>query len=95
MQTNINERIIDEANYIINTNSTIRQTAQYFGISKSTAHIDVTKRLREIDFCLSREVEEVLKYNLSVRHIRGGQSTKNKYCCEEVKYNQIVDISNV
>ncbi len=31
------------ANYIIEENATVRQTAKKFKISKSTVHIDVTK----------------------------------------------------
>ena len=32
------------AKYIIEHNATVRQTAKEFGISKSTVHIDVTKK---------------------------------------------------
>lgn len=38
----IEERAIDIANYIIEENATVRQTAKKFGISKSTVHVDVT-----------------------------------------------------
>lgn len=43
MKDYIEERAIDIANYIIENNSTVRQTAKHFGISKSTVHMDVTK----------------------------------------------------
>lgn len=36
----IENRAIDIANYIIETNATVRQTAKYFGVSKSTVHKD-------------------------------------------------------
>lgn len=36
----IEERAIDIANYIIDCNATVRQTARQFGISKSTVHKD-------------------------------------------------------
>ena len=42
MKYYIEERAIDIANYIIENNSTVRQTAKQFGISKSTVHVDVT-----------------------------------------------------
>ena len=43
MKDYIEERAIDIANYIIDYNATVRQTAKEFGISKSTVHKDVTK----------------------------------------------------
>ncbi len=43
MKDYIEERAIDIANYIIDYNATVRQTAKEFGISKSTVHMDVTK----------------------------------------------------
>ena len=39
----IEERAIQIANYIIENNATVRQTAKEFGISKSTVHTVVTK----------------------------------------------------
>ena len=39
----IEERAMNIANYIIENNATVRQTAKQFGISKSTVHTDVTK----------------------------------------------------
>ncbi len=44
MKDYIEERAIDIANYIIENNSTVRQTVKQFGISKSTVHADVTIR---------------------------------------------------
>jgi len=38
----IEERAISIANYIIENNATVRQTAKQFGVSKSTVHVDVT-----------------------------------------------------
>ncbi len=75
----ISERVIKEAEYIIETKSTVRTAATHFSISKSTVHKDVTERLRDVDKQLFKEVREVLNKNLSERHIRGGMATKNKY----------------
>ena len=75
----ISERVIREAEYIIETKSTVRAAALNFNISKSTVHKDVTERLKEIDKQLFKDVREVLNTNLSERHIRGGLATKNKY----------------
>lgn len=43
MKQYIEERAINIANYIIEQNATVRQTAKAFGVSKSTVHVDVTK----------------------------------------------------
>lgn len=75
----ISERVINEGNYIIETNATVRACAAHFGISKSTVHKDVTERLKDIDLALYGQVREVLNINLSERHIRGGMATKEKY----------------
>lgn len=44
MKDYIEERAIEIANYIIENNATVRQTAKNFGISKSTVHVEVTKQ---------------------------------------------------
>ena len=75
----IHMRIIKEAEYIVETNSTVRAAAGHFGISKSTVHKDVTERLKDIDKELFGEVRKVLNKNLSERHLHGGIATKNKY----------------
>ena len=48
MKDYIEERAVEIANYIIEHNATVRQTAKQFGISKSTVHKDVTERLLQI-----------------------------------------------
>lgn len=72
-------RCIELAKYIIQTKATVRQAAEVFGISKSTVHIDVTKRLSKISPGLAKEVYDVLQENKAQRHIRGGEATKEKY----------------
>lgn len=79
MKDYIEERAIDIANYIIENNATVRQTAKQFGISKSTVHKDVTDRLMQINPGLAKEARKVLDVNKSERHIRGGLATKEKY----------------
>ena len=79
MKDYIEERAIDIANYIIENNATVRQTAKQFGISKSTVHKDVTDRLMQINPPLAKEARKVLDINKSERHIRGGLATKEKY----------------
>ncbi len=79
MKDYIEERAINIANYIIDNNATVRQTARQFGISKSTVHKDVTDRLMQINPALAKEARKVLDVNKSERHIRGGLATREKY----------------
>ncbi len=76
---NLNERIISKATYMIETNKTVREIAKVFKVSKSTVHKDLQERLKKIDKNLSIKTQNILKYHTNIRHIRGGQSTKNKY----------------
>lgn len=79
MKDYIEERAVAIANYIIDHNATVRQTAKKFGISKSTVHKDCTERLSQINPALAAETRKVLDLNKSERHIRGGMATKEKY----------------
>lgn len=79
MKDYIEERAINIANYIIESNATVRQTAREFGVSKSTVHKDVAERLLYINPSLAAEARKVLDINKSERHIRGGLATKEKY----------------
>ena len=64
---------------MVKTESTVREMASIFKVSKSTVHKDLHERLLDIDEKLYDKVEKILKYHTDVRHIRGGQSTKRKY----------------
>ena len=75
----LNERIINEALYMIETGKTVREIASVFKVSKSTVHKDLHERLINIDKNLYYKVDKILKYHTNVRHIRGGESTKKKY----------------
>ena len=79
MKDYIEERAIGIANYIIDHNATVRQTAKAFGISKSTVHKDVTERLKKSNHALYIQVQQVLLHNKSERHIRGGIATREKF----------------
>ena len=67
------------AEYIVATGCTVRACSAHFHISKSTVHKDVSERLKFIDQTLYERVREVLNKNLSERHIRGGNATREKY----------------
>lgn len=79
MKEYIKKRVIDSAKYVMEKACTVREAAVYFKISKSTIHTDLTKRLYSIDLTLYNEVRAILEKNLRERHIRGGESTRNKY----------------
>lgn len=67
------------AEYIIQHRCTIREAASCLGYGKSTLHTDVSERLKEVDFELYEQVKVILDENYMVKHLRGGESTKNKY----------------
>lgn len=79
MKDYIEERAIEVAQYIVDENATVRQTAKKFGVSKSTVHKDITERLIQINPSLAARARVVLDVNKSERHIRGGMATKEKY----------------
>ena len=79
MTTDIFSRVLEEADYIINTGKTIRDIASIFKVSKSTVHKEIHERLLEIDKNKYEEVDKILKYHIQIRHLRGGESTKLKY----------------
>lgn len=84
MKDYIEARAVEIANYIIDNNATVRQTAKQFGISKSTVHKDVADRLVQLNPTLAARVRVVLDVNKSERHIRGGLATKEKYLHQQV-----------
>lgn len=75
----IKQRAIKLAKYIIKNKATVRQTAEVFGVSKSTVHYDVSKRLKKINNLLYKKVQVVLANNFNEKHIRGGEATKIKF----------------
>lgn len=79
MKDYIEERALEIAEYIIEKQATVRQTATIFGVSKSTVHKDVTERLPKINPLVASKVKKVLEKNKAERHIRGGRATKMKY----------------
>ena len=79
MKGNMEQRACDEALYMIETRSTVRDAAQKFGISKSTVHKDLSQRLPQFNRGLYIQVKEILEENKAQRHIRGGLATRKKY----------------
>ena len=79
MKDYIEERVLTLAEFVLQTNSTVRKTAKEYNISKSTVHKDLTERLRDINPELAKKVHSILDINKAERHIRGGLATKEKY----------------
>lgn len=79
-QFKLNEdQVIEVANYFVEKQTTVRQVASNFGISKTTIHNILTKQLKYYNHTLYVEAKKLLKYNKAVRASRGGQVTKEKY----------------
>ena len=68
---------------MVQNGATVRETAHFFGTSKSTVHKLVTGRLKQADPSLYTQVRRVLDTNKAERHIRGGQATREKYLHEK------------
>lgn len=71
--------ILEEADYFIKNQATIRTTAKYFNVGKTTIHKDLTERLKKINPEKYQKVSALLKKHLQIRHINGGLATKLKY----------------
>ena len=79
MLEGIEKRATDEARYLAAGGCTVRQTAQAFGVSKSTVYKDLTERLPHLDGRLYRRIRHVLDCNKAERHLRGGRATQEKF----------------
>lgn len=77
--SNLKERCVIFANYLIENKTTVRNVASHFGISKSTVHKDITQTLKKTNKELYAEAKKILDINKQERHIRGGEATRKKY----------------
>ena len=82
MKKDRTERACLYGRYMVQNGATVRETAHFFGTSKSTVHKLVTGRLKQIDPALYGRVRLVLDTNKAERHIRGGLATREKYLHE-------------
>ena len=87
MKDYIATRVLDIANYMIESKCTVRSAASRFGVSKSTVHKDISERLRYISPSVYAEIKKILETNKQERHIRGGNATKIKYLNKSRKFN--------
>ena len=79
MNEAIRRRVLYQAKVMLEDQLTVREVAKIIGLSKSTIHKDLTEKLKLIDEELYDEIAVLLEYNKNIRHIRGGQKTKEKY----------------
>ncbi len=79
IRTEIEDRALRLAIYMLENGGTVRSAAARYGVSKSTVHKDLTRRLPEIDPALYRRVKMLLDRNKAERHLRGGAATRRKY----------------
>lgn len=79
MSRNIINRVLLVADHVINTGNTIRETASFFNISKSTVHKDLKERLLEIDINKYAIVKKIMEEHINTRHIRGGEATRKLF----------------
>ncbi len=79
MNKNIIDRVINESAFIIEYKATVRETAKRFNVSKSTVHKDMQERLKLLDSSLYRKVNKIFINHIEIRHINGGEATKQKY----------------
>ena len=87
MKRDIELRVFSEAEFILRNKCTVREMSRFFYVSKSTIHTDLTRRLKKLNYSLFSSVDKILKFNYSVKHIRGGKATKEKFLKKKIKKN--------
>lgn len=75
----IKKRVLWCAKYYVEHNSTVREVADIFGVSKSTVSYDFIYRLKHYSIDLYDKVQKISLKNYNEKHISGGLATKNKY----------------
>lgn len=64
---------------------TLREIADRTGYSKTTVHLDVTKRVARWYPDLAPKAREILDQHYSTKHLRGGKATKRKFKTQNTK----------
>jgi len=85
MYSNIQDRVINYANYIIDNNCTIRACARHFATAKSSVHYDLKYRLPMISLTTYIAVKAILDKNFEEKHLRGGEATRIHYLLKQEK----------
>lgn len=71
----IKKRAIEHGLLFIKRDATIRSVGKETGTDKTTVHLDL-HRLEEYHPALYQLVKEKLDFNASIKHLRGGESTR-------------------
>ena len=79
MREDVQRRVLQAAEYVLETGATVRACAARMGVSKTTIHKDMRQRLPRLNGEMGREVDAILRKNLQERHLRGGEATRRKY----------------
>jgi len=79
VREDVQRRVLRAADYVLETGATVRACAARLGVSKTTIHKDLRERLPRLNRETGRQVDAVLRKNLSERHLRGGEATRRKY----------------
>lgn len=79
MDYQIRQRVLKTADIFLRDRSTVREVAKKVDCSKSTVHKDLTERLPELSQSIYLEVKQLLEYNKSIRHLRGGEATRRRF----------------
>ncbi|MBD8037746.1 MULTISPECIES: sporulation transcriptional regulator SpoIIID [Solibacillus] len=83
MHEHIRQRCVRLGELLVETGVTVRALAKMTGFSKSTVHKDLTERLKQVNEPLALQVQQVLSYNKSIRHLRGGEATRKKWISKQ------------
>lgn len=75
----VRQRVLKTTDIFLSEKSTVREVARKVDCSKSTVHKDLTERLPLLNQSLFVEVKKLLEYNKSIRHLRGGEATKQRF----------------
>lgn len=73
------ERCVSIANLMVDNNLTVRQAAEQFGVSKTTVHDDITKKLKSKNSELYGKVRKLLDEHWKDRARRGGIACATKH----------------
>lgn len=83
------KRCLGVGTFFVVNESTVRETAYYFGISKTVVYKYLTEKLPEVNPVLAKQAGIVLQKNKAERHIRGGLATKARYLAAKAENKKI------
>lgn len=72
MEDHIRERVLKGANYMIENKCTMEDVAEELGISDTTVHVDLRRRLKEVNPGLKRITDRIIEGNIARGKVKGG-----------------------